>query len=108
MSVCRSQVILSSVNHVPAEHSTSLDRESAALAAPMGTPCLLLARETAPIDAYAGFADSSKGHCRGIVLLFSAGLDFRLLKLPVIAIVLMFWSELEDYHHRESHQLVTV
>lgn len=93
---------------MPAEHSTSLDRESAALAAPMGTPCLFLARETAPIDAYAGFADSSKGRCRGIVLLLSAGLDFSLLKLLVIAVVLMFRSELEDCGHRESRQPVTM
>lgn len=34
LSVCRSQVILSSVNHVPAEHSTSLARESTAPTAP--------------------------------------------------------------------------
>lgn len=81
---------------MPAEHSTSLDRESAALAAPMGTPCLLLARETAPIDAYAGFADSSKGRCRGIVLLFSAGLDFSLLKLPVIAIIVLMSRRLSS------------
>lgn len=72
---------------MPAEHSTSLDRESTALTAPMGTECLLLTHEMSPIDAYAGFADSSKRHCSGIVLLLSDGLDFSLLKLLVIAIV---------------------
>lgn len=74
----------------------------------MGTERLLLTHETSPIDAYAGFADSSKRRCSGIVLLLSAGLHFSLLKLLVIAVVFMFSSELEDYSHCETHQLVTM
>lgn len=57
---------------MPAEHSTSLDRESAAPTAPMGTECLLLAHGTAPVDAFVGFADSSKRLCSGIVSLLAA------------------------------------
>lgn len=72
LSVCRSQVILSSVNHVPAEHSTSLDGESTAPTAPMGTECLLLAHATAPIDACVSSADSSKRLSSAIVSLLSA------------------------------------
>lgn len=56
----------------------------------MGTKCLLLTHEMSLIDAYAGFADSSKRRCSGIVLLLSARLDFSLLKLVDIVVVFVF------------------